>query len=80
MDTIEESIKLLNEMNEADQLEYYIKSYIDTKVYYKESILRLMATNGDTRDDIVDKLNEDLLQIDKNLIEIYKYKKELEHK
>lgn len=80
MDTIEESIKLLNVMTEAEQIDYYIKSYNNSKVYYRESILRLMTTNGETRDDIVNNLNEEILQIDKNLIEIYKYKQDLERK
>ena len=72
---IEEEIKLLNEMNEAEQLEYYIKSYNETKNYYRKTILRLMATTQcKKRDDIVNGLNEEILEIDNNLNVIYNYK------
>ena len=73
MENIEDVNYKLNAMTESQQIEYYIKDYNATKVFYKQNLLRLMETTGKNRDDIMKTLNEALLQIDKNLNEIYKY-------
>ena len=71
----EEDNILLNAMTEAEQLEHYIKYYNESKVYYRKTILQMMTTTqSEIRDDIVNKLNEEILQIDKSLNGIYKYK------
>ena len=74
-----EEENLLNEMTEAEQLEYYIKRYNEMKMDNRKTILRLMTTqcNKKMRDTIVNTLNEDILQIDESLNDIYKYQQEL---
>lgn len=67
----EEVNNLLNTMTEAEQLEYYIKSYNESRVYYKETILRLMETTQcDERDDLLNTIFEEIIQLDKTLNEI----------
>ena len=67
----EEVNNLLNTMTEAEQLEYYIKSYNESRVYYKITILRLMETTQcDERDDLLNTIFEEIIQLDKTLNEI----------
>lgn len=67
----EEVNNLLNTMTEGEQLEYYLKTYKESKVYYKETILRLMETTQcDERDDLLNTIFEELIQLDKSLNEI----------
>ena len=67
----EEVNNLLNTMTEAEQLEYYIKSYNESRDYYKETILRLMETTQcDERDDLLNTIFEEIIQLDKTLNEI----------
>ena len=67
----EEVNNLLNTMTESEQLEYYKKTYNESKVYYNETILRLMETTQcNERDNLLDIIFEELIQLDKSLNEI----------
>ena len=79
MDNImEEENILLNSMTEAEQFEYYINQYNEMKKYNRRIILQLMMTTQcEMRDDIVNTLNEFILEIDKSIDDIDKYKLDL---